>query len=81
MPKTAADLTIKEATDVIENIQAILWLDVNPRGDDVWNPDKEWDSAADFLDMIADVLINAGMNPGEDEIEREGRAMAQGGLF
>lgn len=37
----------------VDNVASILYWDSDKQR---WNPNKEWDSAADFLDMINDHL-------------------------
>lgn len=61
-PKDPKDLRRDEAVDIIRRIQAILWLDLDEVGD-YWNPDKDWSPGSDFLDMVAEQLIRAGLRP------------------
>jgi len=50
--------------DVVERIQAVLWLDMNER-DETWNPDKEWD--AETIEKVAHVMAENGLRPDKEE--------------
>src|SRR5262245_40704051 len=59
--KTAPELTQQHLTDLAERIQALLYLDRDAAGTDVWDPDKPWDP--DTLDGIAQTLARYGLVP------------------
>lgn len=40
--KTAKHLTAKETRELIDSVQALLWLDMDAEGE-FWNPDKDLD--------------------------------------
>jgi len=66
--KTFHDSVSRLAPDqlknLVERIQAILWLDLDERGD-VWNPDKEWDS--ETIERVAAVMTEYGLRPEHPE--------------
>jgi len=59
--KTAPELTQQQLTDIVERIQALLYLGWDAAGKDVWDPDKPW--APDTLDDIAQTLAKYGLVP------------------
>jgi hypothetical protein len=50
--------------DVVERIQAILWLEQDER-DETWDPDKEWDS--ETIEQVAAVMTEYGLRPEHPE--------------
>jgi len=60
--KQPKDLTRKQLEDLAGNIQAILYLDMEPEGD-TWDPEKEWDE--ETIEMVASILNKHGMIPPE----------------
>lgn len=70
-PREPSYMTQAELAVIVGTIQGILYLEENPDEidpktgmmRDYWNPDKEWDSATDFLDMVANVLASHDLVP------------------
>jgi hypothetical protein len=58
-PRDPATLSPQELLAIVASIQVILWR--QPEGD--WDADKEWNSASDYIDAVADTLIRAGLRP------------------
>jgi hypothetical protein len=76
--KHPSELTKKQLENIVATIQGVLWADVAynypveslpdgvlPDGD-FWNPGKEWDSACDVAEAIADELIAYDLCPTEE---------------
>lgn len=72
--KDPSECTHAELADIVRDIQEWLWCDTAgddpdycPEGvkpdEEFWDPDKQWDSAADILDGIADAMSNAALVP------------------
>ena len=57
------DASRNQLERAVSEIREILFWDTDT---DSWNIDKEWE-AADFLDMIADVIGNNGLTPKEGD--------------
>ena len=60
--KKASELERKELIQIVEQIQSILYLNVNSQGDH-WDRNKVWDS--ETIEYVAGVLIDAGLAPQE----------------
>jgi hypothetical protein len=59
--KTTAELTREQLTDIVGRIQGLLYLDLDPAGNEVWDPDRPWDP--DTLDDIAQTMAEYGLVP------------------
>jgi hypothetical protein len=59
--KTTAELTREQLTDIVGRIQGLLYLDLDPAGNEVWDPDKPWEP--DTLDDIAQTMAEYGLAP------------------
>ena len=59
-PTSPRTLSKDELGDIVVKIQELIWLDY-----DGWNPDKEWDSAADYIESVANVLTRKGLRPND----------------
>lgn len=53
-------LTRKELEDIASEVQKCLYYDDDAK---VYDPDKEWDSAADYLEVLAGVLAKHDLVP------------------
>lgn len=62
--RNVSDLSREELENIVGNVQAILWLDVD-RASDNWDPDKSWDS--ETIEYVADALIRHGLRPAEGD--------------
>ena len=63
------DLSFEELREIVTNVQALAFLDIDPVGD-FWNPDKELD--ADHLGALANLLADYDLRPLEmlDHLEQ-----------
>ena len=57
--KDPSELSKEELEQIVRAVQDIFYLDEDPDDNfaEFWNPDKEWDSAADYLDILHDVIV------------------------
>jgi hypothetical protein len=55
------DRTHDELVAIVEQIQQLLFQDVNDEGTPFWNPDKQWDT--ETLEYVAAALVDAGLSP------------------
>lgn len=62
--KNPNSLDHDQLLDVVERIQAVLWLEPDER-DETWNPDKEWDS--ETIEQVAAVMTEHGLRPDKEE--------------
>jgi len=59
----------KAMKNVLHKVYDVLFFDTDREDDDgnelpdAFNPDKEWDSAADFIEMVADELTTIMPRP------------------
>ncbi len=60
--RTANDLDREELAEIVAAVQGILYLDVDQRGAEYWNPDKQW-SGADVCEHVAGLLDKHGLVP------------------
>jgi hypothetical protein len=59
--KTAGELTREQLADIVDQVQGLLYLDLDQEDKEFWNPDKSWN--VEFLDDIARKLAECGMVP------------------
>jgi hypothetical protein len=64
--KKPSDLTREQLVAIVEQIQQLLYQDLNGAGKAFWNPEKIWDSAT--IEYVAAVLVEAGLVPLEDSV-------------
>jgi hypothetical protein len=55
------ELTKQELRQIVRQLQELLYLDIDERGESFWNPDKEWDIS--ILENLADSLRKCGLVP------------------
>lgn len=71
--KSAKDLTKKQLENIVNQVQAILWLDVPESAEPLsetmaWDPNKEWDS--EHIEMVAEQLAHYGLRPSKRKSAR-----------
>ena len=59
--KKPADLSPAHLQHIVEEIQYLLYREVNFQGREIWNADKEWDR--ETLESVAKVLREADLAP------------------
>ena len=59
--KQAQDLSCDAIVALVQSIQDSLFLDQDPQGRPVWNPEKSW--SADELETIGEALAKHGLAP------------------
>lgn len=60
--RTANDLNRNQLAEIVESIQGILYLDLDQRGAQYWNPEKQW-SGADVCEHMGGLLDKHGLVP------------------
>ena len=60
--RKVSDLTHEQLVQIVESIQRFLYLDLDARGNEYWNPDNEW-SGADACEHIAGLLSQHDLIP------------------
>lgn len=63
--KKASEPEREELVQIVEQIQSLLYLNADSQGD-YWDRHKEWDS--DTIEYVANVLVDAGLAPEEQEV-------------
>lgn len=62
-PRAPEALSKRDLSQLVANIQAILWMDIDSSRSTAayWDPDKVWDS--EFIEMVAEQMSNYGLRP------------------
>lgn len=61
---------------IVSKVQGRMYLDLNERGTEFWNPGKEW-SCSDVCQDIQDALHEHGLVPGEEQAYEEAVSVPQ----
>jgi hypothetical protein len=59
--KTAGALTQEQLVHIVEQVQGLLYQDLDPDGRKCWNPGKNW--SPDLLDDLVRALDEYGLVP------------------
>ena len=71
--RKVSDLDHEQLVQIVESIQGFLYLDLDNRGTEFWNPDKEW-SGADVCEHVAGLL-------GQHDLVPDSRQSVDGGSY
>ena len=71
-------LSKSELVTIIEQLRHWLYVEVDEDDQEYWNPDKEWDSAADFIEFVDDQLRLHDLVPRADMTMAEAYDVLQG---
>ena len=63
LPRSPFAMSHQRLYEIVTQVQALLWFDLDEDGNDAWNRDKEWDVG--LIEAVASVLIKADLRPTE----------------
>lgn len=71
------ELSREVLVGIVSKVQGRLYLDLDERGTEFWNPGKEW-SCCDVCQDVQDMLHEHGLVPGDEQAYEEAVSTPQG---